>query len=532
MESLLTGDVLSITKRRRKDDQPPNMVPLRKSRKSRQLSMFLMMPVDIGSEIYSLLHPLDLLRVARTTKLLRTCLMSRSARFIWKRALSGVDGLPDCPPDMSEPEYAHLMFDPHCNYCSTERSQIIIWLTRKRVCRACFIMHYQRTERIRYSHEFITLPSQVWRFAQLTGSIIHKSWFTPVTRRDGPVQIANLDLLRNLVNSFSILPHNPGAHEQWLKEVEDNYERRMKNTEMAKLWFDDQPRKRSEELAEVRRKRQEAIIEKLTNAGWGEEISKMSPHLLSEHKLVRVSNHLTSRVWKNIEGPMTAFMEDIKAERLERLRLEIVTKRRQLFRKYLESSCLFSRVPVVEASQFEPIRDLIENSPIDYNLTTTDFEPFQCSLVAFSGDWAASKEPTLLQLVQKSLVAPLVPTVLKLATTFFQYSLFDEPIHAQDVLIHPSLFQRNWQPSAALQRLFQDFNQATWNLGNRLSFHEPAFLAAQAVLASCNVRPPYHLTAAEMDRWNPLLECTSCYSTINGRLIMTWKQAVRFRLQF
>lgn len=131
MGSLPTGDISSDAKRRRKDNQPTNVLPPRKPRKPRQLSMFLMMPVDIGSEvimlppsitlantisqIYGHLHPLDLLRVARTTKLLRTSLMSRSSRFIWKKALSGVDELPGCPPDMNEPEYAYLMFDPQCN---------------------------------------------------------------------------------------------------------------------------------------------------------------------------------------------------------------------------------------------------------------------------------------------------------------------------------------------------------------------------------------------------------------------------------
>lgn len=234
-------------------------------------------------------------------------------------------------------------------------------------------------------------------------------------------------------------------------------------------------------------------------------------------------------VWKNIELPMNTFMENIKAERLEKARRDVITNRRELFRRYLESSSLFSQIPVVEASQFEPIRDLIENSSVDYSLTTADFEPFKCSLVAFSGDWAASKESALLDLVQTTSMAPSKrdPTILKLATTFFRFDPFEEPIHAQDVFIHPSLFQRNWQPAAALQHLFQDFNQATWNLGNRLSFHEPASSAAQAILVSCNVKPPYLITAAEMDQWNPLLECKSCFSSTLGRLVMTWKQAVR-----
>lgn len=96
---------------------------------------------------------------------------------------------------------------------------------------------YQRTERIRYDHEFSSLPPRAWRFAQLTGSIIHKSWFTPVTRRDGLVQIANLELLRNLVGSFSALPPDPSTVEQWLKGVEENYDRRMKSTVCMVLYF-------------------------------------------------------------------------------------------------------------------------------------------------------------------------------------------------------------------------------------------------------------------------------------------------------
>jgi hypothetical protein len=90
-----------------------------------------MMPVDVGSEvsilslsfhflnailqIYGYLHPFDLLCMARFAKVLREFLMRHSSRCIWKKTLAGVDDLPECPSDMSEPEYVHLMFDPHCN---------------------------------------------------------------------------------------------------------------------------------------------------------------------------------------------------------------------------------------------------------------------------------------------------------------------------------------------------------------------------------------------------------------------------------
>ncbi|KZT09619.1 uncharacterized protein LAESUDRAFT_646055 [Laetiporus sulphureus 93-53] len=73
------------------------------------------MPLDILLEIFSHLRPLDLLHLARTTKALRTMLMSRSSISLWKGARELVGRLPDCPSDLSEPQYANLLFDQHCH---------------------------------------------------------------------------------------------------------------------------------------------------------------------------------------------------------------------------------------------------------------------------------------------------------------------------------------------------------------------------------------------------------------------------------
>lgn len=44
--------------------------------------------------------------------------MDQSATSVWRTARSHVDGLPKCPEDMSEPAYAHLVFDVFCNVCT------------------------------------------------------------------------------------------------------------------------------------------------------------------------------------------------------------------------------------------------------------------------------------------------------------------------------------------------------------------------------------------------------------------------------
>jgi hypothetical protein len=65
--------------------------------------------------VFRNLPPYDLLRLARTTKSLRSILLSKNARSVWIDALEAVAGLPPCPEDMSEPAYTRLTFDTQCS---------------------------------------------------------------------------------------------------------------------------------------------------------------------------------------------------------------------------------------------------------------------------------------------------------------------------------------------------------------------------------------------------------------------------------
>jgi len=41
--------------------------------------------------------------------------MDKASAFVWKTARRQVEGLPDCPADMTEPEYANLLFYARCH---------------------------------------------------------------------------------------------------------------------------------------------------------------------------------------------------------------------------------------------------------------------------------------------------------------------------------------------------------------------------------------------------------------------------------
>lgn len=49
------------------------------------------------------MHLRDLRNLARTSKPFRALLISRSAKPFWKASIAGVEGLPKCPPYLSEP---------------------------------------------------------------------------------------------------------------------------------------------------------------------------------------------------------------------------------------------------------------------------------------------------------------------------------------------------------------------------------------------------------------------------------------------
>ncbi|KAK7449739.1 hypothetical protein VKT23_013214 [Stygiomarasmius scandens] len=61
-------------------------------------------PLELTIEVFRYLEPLDILRLARTSRALRCILMSRSSEDIWRAARANVEGLPPLPLDLNEPQ--------------------------------------------------------------------------------------------------------------------------------------------------------------------------------------------------------------------------------------------------------------------------------------------------------------------------------------------------------------------------------------------------------------------------------------------
>ncbi|CAE6497578.1 unnamed protein product [Rhizoctonia solani] len=102
-----------------------------------RLDRFIGIPIEIFSEITSHLAPKDIITLSRASKFLRELLMRRSSRHVWTNSMKNIEGLPACPPDMSEPHYLALLFARDCTGCGRPIGARLYEDLRVRYCISC-----------------------------------------------------------------------------------------------------------------------------------------------------------------------------------------------------------------------------------------------------------------------------------------------------------------------------------------------------------------------------------------------------------
>lgn len=109
-------------------------------------------------QITSHLQPMDILQLSRVSKQFRSMFASKNSRHIWVAAKRNLAApMPECPADLSEPQYISLMFEHHCQVhfivvsvpgarrltglsqaCGKNRAQKTDFALRVRFCGHCF----------------------------------------------------------------------------------------------------------------------------------------------------------------------------------------------------------------------------------------------------------------------------------------------------------------------------------------------------------------------------------------------------------
>ncbi|CAE6472351.1 unnamed protein product [Rhizoctonia solani] len=91
-----------------------------------ELRGILFLPIEVLMEILGHLTLPDTLALSRSSKSFRRILMTHTAatRNVWRAAIDNVPGLPSCPKELSEPQYAALIFSQHCTVNAFQLAEI------------------------------------------------------------------------------------------------------------------------------------------------------------------------------------------------------------------------------------------------------------------------------------------------------------------------------------------------------------------------------------------------------------------------
>ncbi|KAF5384841.1 hypothetical protein D9615_000908 [Tricholomella constricta] len=106
-------------------------------KKQVDLRIFLGLPLDLILEIFGHLHPIDIYHIAQTSKSLRNVVLARNSASLWKTCFSRHPEVPSCPPGMSAPRWATLLFGPViCDYCG-KYGALLDFTLRQHLCSTC-----------------------------------------------------------------------------------------------------------------------------------------------------------------------------------------------------------------------------------------------------------------------------------------------------------------------------------------------------------------------------------------------------------
>ncbi|KAF7337538.1 F-box domain-containing protein [Mycena sanguinolenta] len=359
----------ATTKKRKLETERSGSAPKKprasRSTKQGRLAGLLSISLDIVFEILGNLHPLDVLRLSRTSKEFRQLLMHKSARPIWRSSLNNVEGMPPCPPHMNEVQWTSLAFDATCQVCQ-KTARKVDWHLYIRLCSKCVKTHLDSKFRT---------PSNLMGLIPSRPDMLHF-----------PLDLEKVKTAYNAIK-------DPQEQQKYAEERRELVKALAQHSKLCETWSENIADNRSAELASRKEERYTAIVARLTGLGWGTEIANLLPmDSLRNHKLVKMPNALTNRTWNTIQPEMVKYMEQMKAKRLEREYVALVTERKAMAAKVLRTFKR-SQLPWTEVmpgpldfSEFSKIKDII-SQPASVTVDEQTFEALLPDFPAMIANW-------------------------------------------------------------------------------------------------------------------------------------------------
>ncbi|KDR81904.1 hypothetical protein GALMADRAFT_264184, partial [Galerina marginata CBS 339.88] len=490
------------------------------------------LPLDVLFEAFSFLNPHDLLNLTRVSKSFRETLLDGKSKTVWQQCQINLchGGIPNCPADLSEPHYAHLLFEPICHICDSKNAQWLSVFARVRLCANCF----------RRVCTVPTLPQEIYNaLLPITTSLFEFPLSGPRKSYDQGKFIPHL---KQLYEEYMGLA-GQGAQKRWMTEKITHHNVAEEHLKKCRDYFNNCCAARESELEAERFGRKLEIIQRLKNSGWEEElITHNGIQALSSLVEVKKRKALTERAWEEIRPKLESILTKRREKRLRKDRTNLISQRCSVLKEvhtrgYLRTPVGSFFPNVGDLTSVEGIMEVILNTPLDTEVTVDQLEQVlgRSDLKYFA--WVQMANSDLLNIVQSSSRGPTVDfSVLLDVTTLFKCSRCPMPISYPQVLVHDCHSREvliDDEP-ADLTDVFEHLGSRPWMHSAaraRLTFDELAHQTAKDILSATGLRDA-DIThdPINFNFWNPYVEYVPSDSCFNPseKTVMRWSEALCF----
>ncbi|KAG9042933.1 hypothetical protein FS837_010217 [Tulasnella sp. UAMH 9824] len=482
--------------------------------KARRLdTLFDKLPTEVVYTIFAFLHPLDLLRLARTNQMLRSHLMSKASAHIWKEARRKINPpVPECPFDQAEPQWARLLFTRECSNCDKNNIPNVIWAHRLRLCHDCNRAGVVLILGAKVKKTFPDVDDVPSLLNLLSWSLSGSSWTGRYYRISDIQKIgAEWTSIKKKGDKKELDTFTMGR----VKEVME-----IKDTSATfAQWERNRAFQKRKDNADMKESRRNEIISRLEALGHNR--SDVQNLTVIRKAAFSSTAQLTESRWNMIRPQLEIAVNQAKDERLNRERQRIVMSRQQLaetlVREYYASSnikAVFrSRSYVGDIVSSTMFQDVIHR-PFEVSVAREDFQEALNTVPELASNASREIQLHLLQLmiaggapgIDPSPTGSSFDVLLSVTATFFCRARIDGlPYCGAGELDEHYCFPIPNKPKFYC-----------------LSYDHRAGSTVAALLAMARLDP--NTSAEQMDEKDLRFCCSGC-SNGSSRLVMSWRDA-------
>ncbi|KAF8319039.1 hypothetical protein DL93DRAFT_268964 [Clavulina sp. PMI_390] len=257
------------TRKRKALGRPGGIQRMRK--KGRLSNILTLMPNEVISEICSYLQALDLLHLVQSSKIFAIFLLAEASAPVWRYARLSVEGLPDCPSDITEQQYACLLFGHYCQGCGKTSCGATVnslaWQVRRRWCSECRSSVGQGKD-----DRYVRLESP----PRAGDAIIYvpESSLTWVKSRINSTPICKRSQLDAILQRLKELEGDDAAIEALCQSQADLYKQEQRQAFVADSWINARAKERDNELSAIRTERIEDLKNHLEDHGYPQQLER------------------------------------------------------------------------------------------------------------------------------------------------------------------------------------------------------------------------------------------------------------------